>query len=132
MFNYISLVEMLSWPELVLDFILFTMEIASLDSTVSIYMLLIFGLCRYSLKCLFDFGTPWLVFFPIFAKYELKASAIVLLSDIWTLLTVKLCSRFDLSFSFPMIDFNIFHVFLILNLLFSILSWIFFWVCHTD
>ena len=54
----ISLVEMLSWPELVLDFILFTMEITSLDSTVSIYMLLIFGLCRYSLKCLFDFGTP--------------------------------------------------------------------------
>ena len=54
----ISLVEMLSWPELVLDFILFTMEITSLDSTVSIYMLLIFALCRYSLKCLFDFGTP--------------------------------------------------------------------------
>ena len=39
----ISLVEMLSWPELVLDVILFTMEITSLDSTVSIYMLLIFG-----------------------------------------------------------------------------------------
>ena len=50
--SLISLVEMLSWPELVLGFILFTMETTSLYSTVSRYMPRRFGLCRYSVKWL--------------------------------------------------------------------------------